>query len=87
VIAERDGQSINIKSAKKIDRLLVWLDDRMVDLDRPVRIACQGKNLFEGSVPRTVATLMHTLDHRGDPQLMFDAEIEVKLPGEKPSKD
>ena len=84
VIAERDGQTITIESAEKVDRLLVRLDDRMADLDRPVRIVYQGRTLFEGRVPRTVATLMHTLDHRGDPQLMFDAEVEVKLPKLKP---
>jgi hypothetical protein len=55
----------------------------MVDLDRPVRIVYQGKTLFEGRVPRTIATLMRTLENRGDPQLMFDAEVEVKLPTEK----
>jgi hypothetical protein len=86
VIARRDGQTITIESAKKIDRLLVRLDDRMVDLDRSVKVAFRGKTLFEGLVPRTVATLMHTLDHRGDPQLMFDAEVEVKLPAEKQNK-
>jgi hypothetical protein len=86
VTADRDGQTITIKSADKIERLLIRLDDRMVDLDRPVRIVYQGRALFEGCVPRTIAALMHTLDHRGDPQLMFDAEVEVKLPAEKPSK-
>ncbi len=87
VTAQRNGQTITIQSAEEVDRLLVRLDDRMVDLDRPVRIVYQSKTLFEGSVPRTVATLMHTLDHRGDPELMFDGEVEVKLPAEKQQKN
>ncbi len=87
LIAQRDGQTITIKSAEKVDRLLVRLDDRMIDLDRPVRIAYQGRTLYEGRVPRTVAALIHTLDKRGDPQLMFDAEMEIKLSGKKPNED
>ena len=86
VTADRDGQTITIKTADKVDRLLIRLDDPMVDLDRPVKVDYQGKTLFEGLVPRTVATLMRTLDHRGDPKLIFDAEVEVKLPAEMPSK-
>ncbi len=83
VTAKRDGQTITIEAADKVDRLLVRLDDRMVDLDRPVKIVYQGKTLFERRAPRTIAALMHTLAHRGDPQLMFDAEVEVKLPAAK----
>ncbi len=86
VTAERDGQTITIKSTESAERLLIRLDDRMLDLDRPVRIVCQARTLFEDRVPRTIAALLHTLEQRGDPQLMFSAEVEVKLPGEKSSK-
>ena len=84
VIAERDGQTITIESAEKVDRLMVRLDDRMVDLDRPVRIVYKGKTVFEGRAPRTIAALIRTLEKRGDRQLMFDADVEVKLPASKP---
>ena len=87
VIAQRDGQTITINSVEKVDRLLVRLDDRMIDLDRPVRIAYHGRTLYDGRVPRTVAALIHTLDKRGDPLLMFDAEVEIKLSAKKPNKD
>ena len=87
VAAERQGQTITIQSAEKVERLLIRLDDRMLDLDRPVRIVYRGQVLFEGRAPRTIAALIHTLDGRGDPQLMFDAEVEIKLPAGKSSKD
>jgi hypothetical protein len=79
VTAKRDGQTITVETADKVERLLIRLDDRMVDLDRPVKIVYDGKTLFDGRVPRTIAALMYTLEKRGDPQLMFDAEVEVKL--------
>ncbi len=84
VTAKRDGQTITIEAAEKAEKLLIRLDDRMVDLDKPVKIVYQGKTLFEGRAPRTIATLMHTLEKRGDPELMFDAEVEVKLPAARP---
>jgi hypothetical protein len=63
--------------------LLIRLDARMVDLDQPVRIVYRDRVLFDSRAPRTIAALVHTLDQRGDPQLMFDAEVEVKLPAMK----
>jgi len=79
-VVQRAGQTIEIKSVAKIDDLLIRLDERMVDLDQPVRVLYQDRVLFDGRVPRTIATLVHTLDQRGDPQLMFDAEVKVQLP-------
>ena len=62
-----------------IKRLTLRLDDRMADLDRPVRVVFEGKVLHEGQVPRTLKALATSLQGRGDPRLMFAAEIEVTL--------
>jgi len=43
VIAERDGQTIDIKTVEKVGKLLVRVDDRMVDLDEPVTVKHEGK--------------------------------------------
>ena len=80
VIAERNGQTIEIKSASKVASLLIRLDDRMLDLDQPVKIISGGKTLFEGKLFRTIATQIRTLENRGDFKLIFDAEVEVRLP-------
>jgi hypothetical protein len=79
VIAKRGGQVIEITAADKVGRLLVRLDDRMVDLDKPVRVMKEGKELFSGTASRTIGTMAKTLAGRGDPSLVFDAEIEVPL--------
>jgi hypothetical protein len=79
VVVERKGQMFDIKTAEKCDDLIIRLDDRMVDLDEPVKVMKGDKVLFSGRAPRTIATLMRSLEGRGDPKLMFDAEVEVKL--------
>jgi poly(3-hydroxybutyrate) depolymerase len=80
VIATRSGQTIDIGTAEKVSRLLIRLDDRLVDLDQPVEVKQGGKVIFAGIAPRTVAVLVRTLAGRGDPGLVFDSEIEVALP-------
>jgi hypothetical protein len=83
VIATRSGQTIEITSAEKVSKLHIRLDDRMLDLDKPVEVKRGGKTLFAGSAPRTVATLVKTLAGRGDPGLVLDAEVEVTVGEDK----
>jgi hypothetical protein len=83
VIATRSGQTIEITAAEKVTKLTVRLSDRMVDLDRPVVVKQGEKTLFSGTAPRTVAALVKTLMGRGDPGLVFDAEVEVTVDGGK----
>jgi hypothetical protein len=80
IIAQRDGQSVEITSAEKVAKVLIRFDDRMVDLDQPVSITYAGKKLFAGRLARTIETLCKTLAGRGDPKLMFDAEVAVEVP-------
>ncbi len=83
VIANRDGQTIHITTAEKVGKLLIRLDDRMMDLDKPVKVTHMGKELYSGTPTRTVGTTIQTLVGRGDPKLVFDAEIVVELPAGK----
>jgi hypothetical protein len=83
VIARREGQSVEITAVEKLEKLLIRFDDRMVDLDKPVTIKHAGQELFTGSLPRTINTLVKTLAGRGDPALMFDTEVEVTIPQRK----
>ena len=55
----------------------------MLDLDRPVEVRHAGKVLFAGEVSRTIGVMARTLAGRGDPGLVFDAEVEVVLPAAK----
>ncbi|MEZ5302377.1 MAG: hypothetical protein R3F11_17350 [Verrucomicrobiales bacterium] len=75
VIAERKGQQITIE-APAGKKLLVRLSDAMLDLDQPVKITA-GKAAVEAKPERTIATLAKTLAERGDPGLVFSAEVAV----------
>jgi poly(3-hydroxybutyrate) depolymerase len=83
VVATRSGQVIDVTAVEGVTKLLVRLDDRLANLDRPVEVRHAGKVLFAGETPRTVATMLKTLAGRGDPSLIFDAEVSVTLPAAK----
>lgn len=80
VVASRDGNTVTIEEAEFVDELVILLDDRMADLDKPVRVLCGGKELASVTPKRTVDALIASLVARGDPRLMFAAELAVKPP-------
>jgi hypothetical protein len=77
VVASVEGQEVRIERLEGVEKLIVRLDDRLLDLDRPVKITVGGKTRFEGRVPRTIAGLAETLQGPGDPKLAFPAEVAV----------
>lgn len=79
VVAERKNQDISILRCSGIEKLTLRFNDRMLDLDKPVRVLQNGKPLFEGVLPRTVATLAKTLEGRSDRDLMFCSEVTVAV--------
>jgi hypothetical protein len=79
VVATASGQAISL-DVTGIDDLKVRLSDALVDLDQPVTISEGGAELFAGTVPRTILVIATTLEERGDPALVFDAEVSVAVP-------
>lgn len=79
IVVRRDGQTVAIEKATEADRLVIRLDDELVDLDEPVRVVGpEGAVLFEGIAPRTIRVLEKTLAERGDPAGIFPGEVAVR---------
>ena len=77
VTAAITGQEVQITQLDGLDHLIIRLDDRLLDLDQPIKVIVRGETRFEGKLSRSEATLAKTLDERTDPRLMFPAEVEV----------
>ena len=77
VRASRKGNAIDIKT-EEVLQLRVWLDDAMVDLDKPVTITVNGRKLHDGMVKRSVDTLIDEARRRHDASMTFSAYVDVK---------
>ncbi len=55
----------------------VYLNDALLDLDRPVRVLRNGQEVANALIPRRLSTMLRTLAERGDPNYCFPAVIEV----------
>lgn len=59
--------------------LLVRLDDRLADLDRPIAIAVNGEDRAPQTAVRSRDVMQRTLAERGDPSYCFCAELRIEL--------
>lgn len=85
ITAKIEGNDIAITAARPDKspltgvQLSVMLDDKLVDLAKPVRVTCNGKAVSDKIAPRDLETLARTLALRGDPELAFPAKIDIDL--------
>ena len=79
IVASRKGQQISVEKSENFSKLKIRLNDLMVDLDQPVVVKQNDKELYNGKINRNIATIYKTVVERGDPKSIFSAEIEVDL--------
>ena len=78
IAAVAPGNRINI-TAKHIEELTVHLDDRLVDLDKPVRIVANGEVAFSGRVERSLEQLFEGARSHRDPRLCYAAAVRIRI--------
>ncbi len=67
-------------TTRYVVQLTVSLDDRMVDLAKPVRIVVNGKLAFTGKAHRSLEYLFEHARLHGDPRLACSARIVINVP-------
>ncbi|MDJ0277546.1 hypothetical protein QLH51_12145 [Sphingomonas sp. 2R-10] len=70
------GQAITLTGAVPAGTTL-RLSDRLIDLDKPVRVTVNGRVAFAGKVPRTAAAIVASLAERADPVSVATALVRL----------
>lgn len=83
VEASLDEQQITIEKIQGIEQLILRVNDQMINLDQPLTVRVQGKEVFNGSVHRTIGVIAKTLMERSDPTSIFSAEVTVSVTATK----
>lgn len=76
IVASYKGNEIDI-TKNYSDSLIIRLNDKMVDLDKPVKLNYLGKQIFKGKLQRKASVIKNTIDERKDPDLIFSSELVI----------
>jgi len=75
---ERKGNTINILKTE-YPEITIWLNDEMVNLDKPVIVTYKGRTIWNSKVNRSKSNLRESLWTRGDINYAFPAKIKVNM--------
>lgn len=76
VIAEREGNRFSIVK-NDYKQLTIWMNDDMIDFDKPVEIYYQGTLLYQGQVKRTLKAIDHSICSNVDKRLVFSVSLTI----------
>jgi hypothetical protein len=79
VRATLDGQQVEITTERVNNEITVRLNDKMLDLDKPVTCVVNGKRVDAKNVKRTIGVISKTTEERGDRELVFSTELKLSL--------
>ena len=79
VEADKATNMINVIEATNVDAFKILLNPMLVDLDVPVKIAVQGKQIGTVSVTQDLSVMVRTLLERSDINEIYDAEVTLSF--------
>jgi len=76
IIADYNHNTVRISKCDS-DTLIINLNDKMVDLDKPVCVMFNSKKIFCKKVIRSIVPIGKTIKSRGDDSYIFSAQLAV----------
>lgn len=72
-----EGNTINL-TVKRTPKLVLWLSDDLVDLDRKVTIKVNGRDRSTRLYPRSLETMLARVRETGDREMLYPVRIELR---------
>ena len=67
-------------NAERVRRYSIFLNDRMVDISKPVTVLTNGQVSFEGVVTPSLDILLRQARLRQDPRELFSVQLTITIP-------
>ena len=82
IVATREKNKFNIESVEKVDTVHIRLNAQMVDFDKPIEVSYGGETKTFENVRQTPEMIYQSIEKRGDPGLIFSAQVKMPIPQE-----
>ena len=78
IFASIESQVITISNAT-IPEIVIRLNDKLLNMDKKVKVIYMNKEIFSGYVPRRKDVILSSINEYGDPESVYYGEISVLL--------
>ena len=65
-----------------VKALRLYLEEELIDMERPLRVYINGKAVYFEKVKRSVRTILDTVKRRNDREALFSAYLDLRVPSE-----
>jgi predicted esterase len=65
-----------------IKAVRLYLDDELIDMERPLRVSINGKVVYFGKVESDVRSVLDTVKKRSDRNALFSGHLDLRVPTE-----
>ncbi len=79
------GNRISL-STKKVDKMTIYIDEKLLNVKRPITIEANGSQVFSGKVQLSGVTLVESWWEREDQDLIYRGKVEIDLTKTKAKK-
>jgi predicted esterase len=79
VDAVRDGNGFDVQT-RGVRELTLLLSPDVIDFDKPVRVAVNGRVVHDGAVKKNIATLLRWAERDNDRTMLYGAELRIAVP-------
>ena len=79
ITAQIKGQRIILSNVNDINKIRIFLNDSMIDLDKEILVESNNITLFRGKVKRSARVLAGSFYKKRDPNLIFSAGINIQF--------
>ena len=76
LVVEYSDNTISILKSD-YNRVVIYLNDSIMDLSKPVTVECNGNTIFHGKVKRTSQVIANSISLFQDPCYIYSAKVEV----------
>lgn len=76
VEAKIEGDTITLRGATT--GLVLYLNDKLVDLKKPVVVRVEDREVFRGVVPHSLVALADSIEAKRDPEMWYSARIVLR---------
>ncbi|MDQ7778965.1 MAG: hypothetical protein RDV41_04565 [Planctomycetota bacterium] len=74
--AIKDKGVIEVKT-EEVGRFTIFLNDKLVDLNKPLTVTVNGKTAFQGKPALSLSAVVESVVAKEDPEMMFTARIDL----------
>ena len=70
---------VKVTAKRIISKISVLFNEKLVDFDKPVKVTCNGREVFNGMLKRySISAMVAAIKEYEDPEYVYSARVDIE---------